>query len=99
MWAEAMNKLEGMDSNDRERLWPELVHGFKDLSRRVKLQDEAITADVQRLQATEANVKLVHVSFSCPVSDCHFLYKKKTFDMAEVSFLIIPHNQQGLHMW
>jgi hypothetical protein len=37
MWAEAMNKLEGMDSNDRERLWPELVHGFKDLSRRVKV--------------------------------------------------------------
>jgi hypothetical protein len=32
-----MNKLEGMDSNDRERLWPELVHGFKDLSRRVKV--------------------------------------------------------------
>jgi nuclear pore complex protein Nup54 len=79
MWAEAMNKLEGMDSTDRERLWPELVHGFKDLSRRVKLQDEAITADVQRLQATEANVKLVHVSFSFPVSDCHFLCEKKTF--------------------
>jgi hypothetical protein len=38
MWAEAMNKLEGMDSNDRERLWPELVHGFKDLSRRVKVR-------------------------------------------------------------
>ncbi len=37
MWAEAMNKLEGMDSTDRERLWPELVHGFKDLSRRVKV--------------------------------------------------------------
>jgi nuclear pore complex protein Nup54 len=63
MWAEAMNKLEGMDSNDRERLWPELVHGFKDLSRRVKLQDEAITADVQRLQATEANVKLLRRHF------------------------------------
>jgi nuclear pore complex protein Nup54 len=38
MWAEAMNKLEGMDSTDRERLWPELVHGFKDLSRRVKVR-------------------------------------------------------------
>lgn len=37
MWAEAMNKLEGMESADRERLWPELVQGFKDLSRRLKV--------------------------------------------------------------
>lgn len=63
LWAEAMNKLEGLDSMDRERLWPELVHGFKDLSRRMKLQDEAMTADVQRLQATESNVKLLHRHF------------------------------------
>jgi nuclear pore complex protein Nup54 len=32
-----MNKLEGLDTMDRERLWPELVHGFKDLSRRLKV--------------------------------------------------------------
>lgn len=32
-----MNKLECMDSADRERLWPEMVHGFKDLSRRMKV--------------------------------------------------------------
>ncbi|XP_024385739.1 nuclear pore complex protein NUP54 [Physcomitrium patens] len=63
LWAEAMNKLEGLDSMDRERLWPELVHGFKDLSRRMKLQDEASTADVQRLQATESNVKLLRRHF------------------------------------
>lgn len=32
-----MGKLEGMDSNDRERLWPQLIQGFKDLSRRLKV--------------------------------------------------------------
>ncbi|MBA0556496.1 hypothetical protein Golob_026592, partial [Gossypium lobatum] len=37
MWAEAMAKLEGMESSDRERLWPQLVQGFKDLSQRLKL--------------------------------------------------------------
>jgi nuclear pore complex protein Nup54 len=63
LWAEAIIKLEGMDSVDRERLWPELVHGFKDLSRRMKLQDETIAADVQRLQATESNVKLLRRHF------------------------------------
>eukprot|EP00252_Welwitschia_mirabilis_P009522 TRINITY_DN22162_c0_g1_i1.p1 TRINITY_DN22162_c0_g1~~TRINITY_DN22162_c0_g1_i1.p1 ORF type:complete len:359 (-),score=60.05 TRINITY_DN22162_c0_g1_i1:525-1601(-) len=63
MWAEAMNKLEGMDSNDREKLWPELVQGFKDLSRRMKLQDEAIAEDSQRLRATQANVKLLERHF------------------------------------
>jgi nuclear pore complex protein Nup54 len=38
MWAEAMGKLEGMDSSDRERLWPQLVQGFKDLSYRLKVR-------------------------------------------------------------
>lgn len=37
MWAEAMGKLEGMESSKRERLWPQLVHGFKDLSQRLKV--------------------------------------------------------------
>ena len=37
MWAEAMGKLEGMESADRERLWPQLVQGFKDLSNRLKV--------------------------------------------------------------
>lgn len=37
MWAEAMGKLEGMDSTDRERLWPQLIQGFKDLSQRLKV--------------------------------------------------------------
>ena len=37
MWAETMSKLEGMDSADRERLWPQLVQGFKDLSSRLKV--------------------------------------------------------------
>ena len=37
MWAEAMGKLEGMESADREKLWPQLVQGFKDLSNRLKV--------------------------------------------------------------
>ncbi|KAF6150048.1 hypothetical protein GIB67_002830 [Kingdonia uniflora] len=37
MWAEAMGKLEGMETADRERLWPQLVQGFKDLSERLKV--------------------------------------------------------------
>ncbi|KAH8500119.1 hypothetical protein H0E87_015382 [Populus deltoides] len=37
MWAESMVKLEGMEGTDRERLWPQLVQGFKDLSHRLKV--------------------------------------------------------------
>ncbi|XP_020672752.1 nuclear pore complex protein NUP54 isoform X2 [Dendrobium catenatum] len=57
MWAEAMGKLEGMESVDRERLWPELVQGFKGLSNRIKIQDETIVSDAERLQKTQSNVK------------------------------------------
>ena len=32
-----MVKLEGLESADRERLWPQLVQGFKDLSQRLKV--------------------------------------------------------------
>jgi nuclear pore complex protein Nup54 len=32
-----MAKLEGMEGTDRERLWPQLVRGFKDLSHRLKV--------------------------------------------------------------
>ncbi|KAK9120051.1 hypothetical protein Scep_018144 [Stephania cephalantha] len=60
MWAEAMGKLEGMQSSDRERLWPQLVQGFKDLSQRLKLQDEVILSDAERLRMTQSNVKMVH---------------------------------------
>ncbi|XP_021744831.1 nuclear pore complex protein NUP54-like isoform X1 [Chenopodium quinoa] len=42
MWAEAMGKLEGMDSTNRERLWPQLVKGFKDLSSRLKVSNVLI---------------------------------------------------------
>ncbi|GLJ40470.1 hypothetical protein SUGI_0833900 [Cryptomeria japonica] len=63
IWAEAMNKLEGMESGDRERLWPESVQGFKDLSRRLKMQDEVIAADAQRLQTTQTNVKMLERHF------------------------------------
>ncbi|KAH9772651.1 nuclear pore complex protein NUP54 [Citrus sinensis] len=45
MWAEAMGKLEGMDSTDRERLWPQLVQGFKDLSNRLKSRFHAIAEE------------------------------------------------------
>lgn len=47
MWAEAMSKLEGMDSTERERLWPQLVQGFKDLSQRLKV--DFITCQVSML--------------------------------------------------
>ncbi|GBG85038.1 hypothetical protein CBR_g39502 [Chara braunii] len=63
MWAEAMNKLEGMNPADRDRLWPELAQGFKDLSRRLKLQDEAIEEDTNRLRITENNVKQLQRHF------------------------------------
>ncbi|KAF3622382.1 Nuclear pore complex protein NUP54 [Capsicum chinense] len=63
MWAEAMAKLEGMESIDRERLWPQLVQGFKDLSERLKLQDEVIVSDAERLQMTQSNVKMLQRHF------------------------------------
>ncbi|KAJ7957585.1 nuclear pore complex protein NUP54-like [Quillaja saponaria] len=63
MWAEAMGKLEGMESSDRERLWPQLVQGFKDLSERLKLQDEVILSDAERLRATQSNVKMLQRHF------------------------------------
>ncbi|XP_011041512.1 PREDICTED: nuclear pore complex protein NUP54 [Populus euphratica] len=63
MWAEAMAKLEGMDSADRERLWPQLVQGFKDLSNRLKLQDEVIVSDAERLRMTQSNVKMLQRHF------------------------------------
>ncbi|KAJ6846203.1 nuclear pore complex protein NUP54 [Iris pallida] len=59
MWAEAIGKLEGMESVDRERLWPQLVQGFKDLSNRLKLQDEVIVSDDERLRMTQNNVKML----------------------------------------
>ncbi|XP_024538420.1 nuclear pore complex protein NUP54-like [Selaginella moellendorffii] len=63
MWAEVMSKLETMGTEDRERLYPELLLGFKDLSKRLQLQDEAISSDTNRLQATESNVKLLQRHF------------------------------------
>ncbi|KAE9603060.1 hypothetical protein Lal_00042401 [Lupinus albus] len=63
MWAEAMGKLEGMESADRERLWPQLVQGFKDLSHRLKIQDEVIVSDAERLRITQSNVKMLQRHF------------------------------------
>ncbi|KAI5679357.1 hypothetical protein M9H77_10307 [Catharanthus roseus] len=63
MWAEAMGKLEGMESSNRERLWPQLVQGFKDLSQRLKLQDEVIVSDSERLKVTQSNVKMLQRHF------------------------------------
>ncbi|KAB2609566.1 hypothetical protein D8674_042074 [Pyrus ussuriensis x Pyrus communis] len=63
MWAEAMAKLEGLESTDRERLWPQLVQGFKDLSQRLKLQDEVLLSDAERLQMTQSNVKMLQRHF------------------------------------
>lgn len=63
MWAEAMGKLEGMESADRERLWPQLAQGFKDLSQRLKIQDEVIVSDAERLRVTQSNVKMLQRHF------------------------------------
>ncbi|KAF2286505.1 hypothetical protein GH714_017429 [Hevea brasiliensis] len=63
MWAEAVAKLEGMESSERERLWPQLVQGFKDLSHRLKLQDEVIVSDTERLRMTQSNVKMLQRHF------------------------------------
>ncbi|XP_011013477.1 PREDICTED: nuclear pore complex protein NUP54-like isoform X2 [Populus euphratica] len=63
MWAESMAKLEGMEGPDRERLWPQLVQGFKDLSHRLKLQDEVIVSDAERLQMTQINIKMLQRHF------------------------------------
>lgn len=63
MWAEAIGKLECMDSADRERLWPQLVQGFKDLSHRLKLQDEVLVSDTDRLSMTHSNVKKLQRHF------------------------------------
>lgn len=63
LWAEAMGKLEGMESSKRERLWPQLVQGFKDLSQRLKLQDEILVSDADRLRITQSNVKVLQRHF------------------------------------
>ncbi|KAL3649880.1 Nuclear pore complex protein Nup54 [Castilleja foliolosa] len=59
MWAEAIAKLEGMEASKRERLWPQLAQGFKDLSQRLKLQDEVIISDSERIKMTQSNVKML----------------------------------------
>ncbi|EPS71949.1 hypothetical protein M569_02807, partial [Genlisea aurea] len=63
MWAEAIAKLEGMESSNRERLYPQLVQGFKDLSARLKLQDEVMLSDSERLKTTQGNVKMLQRHF------------------------------------
>ncbi|XP_019464355.1 PREDICTED: nuclear pore complex protein NUP54-like [Lupinus angustifolius] len=63
MWSEAMGKLEGMENADRERLWPQLVQGFKDLSHRLTIQDEVIVSDTERLRITQSNFKMLQRHF------------------------------------
>ncbi|KAG0587683.1 hypothetical protein KC19_2G183300 [Ceratodon purpureus] len=102
LWAEAMNKLEGLDSMDRERLWPEMVHGFKDLSRRMKLQDEAISADLQRLQATESNVKLLRRHFETDTLPCIQRLRQKEQELQrrllKIMRMVEALEGKGLHM-
>lgn len=50
-------KLE--ESGGRSETEPRIRLTILDLCMMLQLQDEAITADMQRLQATESNVKLV----------------------------------------
>ncbi|KAJ6323947.1 hypothetical protein OIU76_011278 [Salix suchowensis] len=40
-----------------------LVQGFKDLSNRLKLQDEVIVSDAERLRMTQSNVKMLQRHF------------------------------------
>nr|KAJ0202797.1 hypothetical protein LSAT_V11C500247380 [Lactuca sativa] len=56
--------LEDMESSNCERLWPQLVKGFKDLSERLKLQDEVILSNSKRLQITQTNVNNLPSTFS-----------------------------------
>ncbi|GFY88139.1 hypothetical protein Acr_06g0000790 [Actinidia rufa] len=60
MWAEAMGKLEGMESSNRERLWPQLVQGFKDLSQRLKVMRivEALEGKGSRLPLMKGEVEV-----------------------------------------
>ncbi|KAK6930832.1 hypothetical protein RJ641_002625 [Dillenia turbinata] len=60
MWAEAMGKLEGMETSHRERLWPQLVQGFKDLSQRLKIMRivEALEGKGCRLPLMKGEVEL-----------------------------------------
>ncbi|KAK4486074.1 hypothetical protein RD792_008740 [Penstemon davidsonii] len=60
MWAEAMGKLEGMEGSKRERLWPQLVLGFKDLSQRLKIMRiiEALEGKGSRLPLMKGEAEL-----------------------------------------
>lgn len=57
VWQEALRHLQGMDASDRDRLWPEVVEGFRGLSNRLMLQDQAMADDTNCLQKTENNVR------------------------------------------
>ncbi|KAL0364313.1 UNVERIFIED_CONTAM: Nuclear pore complex protein [Sesamum angustifolium] len=83
MWAEAIAKLEGMESSKRERLWPHLVQGFKDLSQRLKLQDEVILSDSERLKMTQSNVKMCSSKGTFKLT--HFLDSKNATERARPS--------------
>ncbi|MQL76335.1 hypothetical protein Taro_008727, partial [Colocasia esculenta] len=62
LWAESMGKLEGMDSADRERLWPQLVQGFKDLSDRIKVHNFRYSVCIYAFQFA-----MLHLSLYQPV--------------------------------
>ncbi|KZV31109.1 hypothetical protein F511_14990 [Dorcoceras hygrometricum] len=55
LWADAMGKLEGLESSHRERLWPQLVQGFKDLANRLKNLTKALAAMAESQTRMEAN--------------------------------------------
>ncbi|KAG7978836.1 hypothetical protein I3843_05G101900 [Carya illinoinensis] len=63
MWVEAMGKLEVLDRVERDHLWPQLIQGFKDLSQRLKLQDEVLVSDAERLRITQSNGKMLQRHF------------------------------------
>ncbi|RDX91980.1 Nuclear pore complex protein NUP54, partial [Mucuna pruriens] len=63
MWEEALSKFQGMKNADRERLWPQLVQGFKDLTQRLEIQDETIVSDAERLRTIQSSVKMLQRHF------------------------------------
>ncbi|XP_022776312.1 nuclear pore complex protein NUP54-like isoform X2 [Durio zibethinus] len=91
MWAEAMAKLEGMGSADRERLWPQLVQGFKDLSQRLKLQRH-FQADtlpwIQRMRQKEQSLqrrllKMMRIVEALEGKGCHLPLMRGEVELAE----------------
>lgn len=63
MWAEAIAKLEGMESSKRERLWPQLMQGFKDLSQRLKVREIESDLSISYVKRVSAIINSLLIIF------------------------------------